>query len=85
MVPLFLFGELLPTQVVPPAVSIIGATRGGNVTLIGVSANIVSVGICASHGERVSFGRLMRYRVPITVVQLCLGAVHVHAMAALSR
>jgi Na+/H+ antiporter NhaD/arsenite permease-like protein len=61
-----------------------GATLGGNATLVGASANIVSVGICASHGERVTFARFMRYGVPITLVQLALGAVYVLALAALS-
>ena len=57
-----------------------GATLGGNATLVGASANIVSVGICASQGERVSFVRFMRYGVPITVVQLGVGALYVAAM-----
>ena len=61
-----------------------GATLGGNATLIGASANIVSVGICASHGERVTFMRFMRYGVPITLVQLALGALYVLALVAVS-
>jgi Na+/H+ antiporter NhaD/arsenite permease-like protein len=54
-----------------------GATLGGNATLIGASANIASAGICAKHGERVSFGRFMRYGVPITVAQLVIAALYV--------
>ncbi|MCU0836111.1 MAG: SLC13 family permease [Chromatiaceae bacterium] len=54
-----------------------GATLGGNATLVGASANIVSVGICASHGQRVTFLRFMRYGVPITLTQLALGALYV--------
>ena len=74
-----------PAATVPVFIAMMfGATLGGNATLIGASANIVSVGICASHGERVTFGRFMRYGVPITVVQLALGAVYVLAMIALS-
>ncbi|MCU0934785.1 MAG: SLC13 family permease [Gammaproteobacteria bacterium] len=61
-----------------------GATLGGNATLVGASANIVSVGICASHGERVTFARFMRYGVPITAAQLALGAVYVLALAAVA-
>lgn len=57
-----------------------GATLGGNATLVGASANIVSVGICAGQGERVSFARFMRYGVPITVVQLGVGVLYVAAM-----
>jgi Na+/H+ antiporter NhaD/arsenite permease-like protein len=75
-----------PLATVPVFVAMMfGATLGGNATLIGASANIVSVGICASQGERVTFGRFMRYGVPITVVQLALGAVYVLAMIALAQ
>jgi Na+/H+ antiporter NhaD/arsenite permease-like protein len=62
-----------------------GATLGGNATLVGASANIVSVGICASNGERVSFMRFMRYGVPITIVQLGMGALYVLGLVAVSR
>ncbi|MNE90889.1 hypothetical protein D3C80_1884390 [compost metagenome] len=54
-----------------------GATLGGNATLIGASANIVAVGICASEGEKVSFARFSRYGVPITLVQLVMSALYV--------
>lgn len=54
-----------------------GATLGGSATLDGASANIVSVGIDASQGERVTFLRFMRYGVPITLTQLGLGALYV--------
>jgi Na+/H+ antiporter NhaD/arsenite permease-like protein len=57
-----------------------GATLGGNATLIGASANVVSAGICASHGQRVSFGRFMRYGLPITLAQLVIAALYVLAM-----
>jgi Na+/H+ antiporter NhaD/arsenite permease-like protein len=57
-----------------------GATLGGNATLIGASANIVSAGICASHGQRVSFGHFMRYGLPITAAQLTIAALYVLAM-----
>jgi Na+/H+ antiporter NhaD/arsenite permease-like protein len=75
-----------PAATVPVFIAMMfGATLGGNATLIGASANIVSVGICAAQGERVTFGRFMRYGVPITVVQLALGAAYVLAMVTLSR
>ena len=54
-----------------------GATLGGNATLIGASANVVSGGICASYGQRVSFARFMRYGVPLTVAQLMISALYV--------
>jgi Na+/H+ antiporter NhaD/arsenite permease-like protein len=62
-----------------------GGTLGGNATLIGASANVAAVGICARRGERVSFGQFMRYGVPITVAQLTVGALYVLVFAALLR
>jgi Na+/H+ antiporter NhaD/arsenite permease-like protein len=55
-------------------------TLGGNATLIGASANIVSVGICAAHGKPVGFARFMRYGVPLTVCQLAVSAAYVTAL-----
>lgn len=60
-----------------------GATLGGNATLVGASANIVAVGICASEGQRVTFMRFVRYGLPITLVQLAAGALYVLALATL--
>jgi len=62
-----------------------GATLGGNATLIGASANIVTAGICANEGERLTFARFLRYGLPITVAQLTLGAVYVAVMFWLMR
>jgi Na+/H+ antiporter NhaD/arsenite permease-like protein len=61
-----------------------GATLGGNATLVGASANIVAVGICANEGVRVTFMRFVRYGLPITLVQLMLGALYVLALVAFS-
>ncbi|HEX9672078.1 MAG TPA: citrate transporter, partial [Burkholderiales bacterium] len=55
-------------------------TLGGNATMIGASANIVSVGICARQGERVTFVRFLRYGLPITLAQLAVGALYVLAL-----
>jgi Na+/H+ antiporter NhaD/arsenite permease-like protein len=75
-----------PAATVPVFIAMMfGATLGGNATLIGASANIVSVGICAAQGERVTFGRFMRYGVPITLVQLAIGAAYVLGMFTLMR
>jgi Na+/H+ antiporter NhaD/arsenite permease-like protein len=75
-----------PSETLPVFVAMMfGATLGGNATLIGASANIVSVGICASQGERVTFMRFMRYGVPITVAQLAVSALYVLALVWLGR
>jgi Na+/H+ antiporter NhaD/arsenite permease-like protein len=73
-----------PTATIPVFITMMfGATLGGNATLVGASANIVAAGICASKGQRVTFARFARYSVPITLVQLGLGALYVLAMTAM--
>jgi Na+/H+ antiporter NhaD/arsenite permease-like protein len=62
-----------------------GATLGGNATLIGASANVVAAGVCATHGRRVTFGRFLRYGLPITVIQLGVSALYVVALSKLLR
>lgn len=57
-----------------------GATLGGNATLIGASANIVTAGICAAEGERLTFARFLRYGLPITIAQLAVAALYVLAL-----
>lgn len=57
-----------------------GATLGGNATLIGASANIVTAGICAAEGERLTFARFLRYGLPITLAQLAVSTVYVLAL-----
>lgn len=75
-----------PAATLPVFVAMMfGGTLGGNATLIGASANVVSVGICAREGQRVGFGQFMRYGVPITAAQLAVGALYVLALAALLR
>jgi Na+/H+ antiporter NhaD/arsenite permease-like protein len=72
-----------PAATVPVFVAMMfGATLGGNATLVGASANIVAVGICAKEGDRVTFMRFVRYGLPITLVQLTIGALYVHIMMA---
>ena len=70
-----------PAATIPVFVAMMfGATLGGNATLIGASANIVSAGICASRGHRITFGRFLRYGLPITLCQLAVSAVYILAM-----
>ena len=70
-----------PDTVVPVFIAMMfGATLGGNATVIGASANLVCAGVCAAHGHKVSFGRFLRYGLPITIVQLAIGAIYVTVM-----
>jgi Na+/H+ antiporter NhaD/arsenite permease-like protein len=67
-----------PAATIPVFVGMMfGATLGGNATLIGASANIVSAGICARHGRALTFSTFLRFGLPITVVQLAASAVYV--------
>lgn len=67
-----------PLQTLPVFVALMFAgTLGGNATLIGASANIVSAGICASHGKPVSFARFMRYGMPVMGCQMAVSALYV--------
>jgi Na+/H+ antiporter NhaD/arsenite permease-like protein len=54
-----------------------GATLGGNATLIGAAANVVTAGICAAHGKPLSFAMFLRYGVPLTLCQLVGSALYV--------
>jgi Na+/H+ antiporter NhaD/arsenite permease-like protein len=67
-----------PPHILPTFVAMMFAgTLGGNATLIGASANVVCVGICASQGKPVSFLTFMRYGVPLTICQLIVAALYV--------
>lgn len=67
-----------PAAVLPVFVGMMfGATPGGNATLIGASANVVSAGICARHGKPVTFLRFLRFGLPVTVAQLLASAIYV--------
>ena len=48
-----------------------GGTLGGNATLIGASANIVSAGISAAHGRPISFMTFARYGIPLVTLSAC--------------
>jgi Na+/H+ antiporter NhaD/arsenite permease-like protein len=75
-----------PAATLPVFVAMMfGGTLGGNTTLIGASANIVSVGICEKHDQHVSFGRFVRYGLPITLAQLVLSAIYVMGLTWLSQ
>jgi Na+/H+ antiporter NhaD/arsenite permease-like protein len=67
-----------PASTLPVFVAMMfGATLGGNATLIGAAANVVSAGICAAHGKPLSFAMFLRYGVPLTLCQLVVSALYV--------
>lgn len=51
----------------------LGAVFGGNGTLIGASANVVTAGIAGKNGHQISFGTFMKYGSPVALGSLVLG------------
>jgi Na+/H+ antiporter NhaD/arsenite permease-like protein len=50
----------------------LGACLGGNMTLVGASANVVVAGIAGSAGHPISFVRFMKYGVPVTLLTVVI-------------
>ncbi len=55
----------------------LGADFGGNLTLIGASANVVVAGMSERAGQRISFVKFMLYGIPVTLVSLAIATVYV--------
>src|ERR687893_467100 len=55
----------------------LGADFGGNLTLIGASANVVVAGMSERAGEKISFIKFMLYGIPVTLVSLTIATVYV--------
>jgi len=56
----------------------LGACFGGNGTLIGASANVVSAGIATKSGFRISFIEFTKYSAFITVITLITSSLYVY-------
>ncbi len=54
----------------------LGACLGGNLTLIGASANVVVSGISSRSGHPIGFMRFMKYGVPMTLVHLGMSTIY---------
>ena len=54
----------------------LGACLGGNATLVGASANLVSVGIAKKHNVNISFFEYMKFSLPLTISILILCSVY---------
>jgi Na+/H+ antiporter NhaD/arsenite permease-like protein len=66
-----------PAGILPVFVAMMfGATLGGNATVIGAASNIVAAGIAAQNGQPISFGRFLRYGLPVTLAQIAVAAVY---------
>jgi Na+/H+ antiporter NhaD/arsenite permease-like protein len=78
MLPIVMFlGKTIPgaeTGVLWWALAL-GACFGGNGTIIGASANVVTTGIAERAGYKISFFQYLKEAAPITVVSLILASV----------
>lgn len=54
-----------------------GADFGGNLTIVGASANVVAVGLAAAAGHKISFWQFAKYGLPVTAVSLALSVPYV--------
>ncbi|MGI9050493.1 MAG: SLC13 family permease [Rubrobacteraceae bacterium] len=71
-------GGLSEAQVRPLWWSLaIGADFGGNLTLIGASANVVVAGMSERAGQKISFVKFMIYGIPITLISLTVAVPYV--------
>ena len=55
----------------------IGADFGGNLTLIGASANVVVAGMSERAGRRITFLQFLAYGIPVTLVSLAVATPYV--------
>jgi Na+/H+ antiporter NhaD/arsenite permease-like protein len=53
----------------------LGACFGGNGTIIGASANVVTTGIAEKAGYKITFGQFVKEAAPITIVSLIISSV----------
>lgn len=57
----------------------IGADLGGNFTIIGASANVVLAALAEREGHPISFGRFLRYGVPLTIGTMLVSTLYLWA------
>lgn len=56
----------------------LGSCFGGNGTLIGASANVVSAAISGKNGHKISFLTFTKYGILITVISLIISTIYLH-------
>jgi len=54
----------------------LGACLGGNITMIGASANIVSIGIAKKYGVKISFLDFMKFGVATSLISLFIASLY---------
>lgn len=56
----------------------LGACLGGNGTLIGASANVVSAGLSAKNGHKISFWEFTKFGAIVTVLTLVVSTIYLY-------
>ncbi len=54
----------------------IGADLGGNATIIGASANVILASLAGREGHEITFGRFLRYGLPVTVGSILISTIY---------
>lgn len=54
-----------------------GADFGGNMTIVGASANVVAIGLAAAKGEKITFFGFAKYGVPVTIISTLMALPYV--------
>lgn len=55
----------------------LGADFGGNLTIVGASANVVATGLAYANGYKITFGQFFKYGLPVTVVSVLISLPYV--------
>jgi Na+/H+ antiporter NhaD/arsenite permease-like protein len=54
----------------------LGACFGGNATIVGASANVITTGIAERSGHRITFFEFAKHGIPITIVGMVLASAY---------
>jgi Na+/H+ antiporter NhaD/arsenite permease-like protein len=69
-------GKTMPVQPLWWSLTL-GADLGGNLTLVGASANIIVASLAERSGHPIEFRQWLRYGIPVTLVALVLANIYV--------
>lgn len=56
----------------------LGACLGGNGTLIGASANLITAGLAAKEGHPITFIKFLKYAFPLMLLSIMIASVYVY-------
>ena len=74
IVQMMLTAHAVPHHILWWALSL-GACLGGNLTMIGASANIISAGLLKKHGHAITFGEYTRSSAPGAILSLFISSI----------